>query len=522
MVTVMMFGAVGVFAQELSISEIKQSLTFSVLTDQSITDVTENFILPVEYEGAFIVWESDNENAICIDGGEADLWARVIRPPFGEGYVRVNLTAYITKNGEMLQKSFLIRVKEKDIGFAYSETMMNAYKQFEMDFLSKQNVLALTNDIILPEPGSFDKITVSYKSDNTSVVNDEGKITRNFEKDMSANFTAYFTEGFETFKVTYPVIVSAYTDEEIKTTAQKDLEEVITELKKKYNLMALTGNIELPQTGKGGSTIFWSSSDNSVISNNGIKGNDAVGKSAVLTATAGFHGATAPAVQINVKVISTPTDINEIEGNPGIGSSGGGGGGSQSTPAQKDEENENKDVVFSDVPASHWGYEAISYLAKRGVVNGIADGVFAPDSFLTREQAVKIILLGLGIEVNEGVNESEFTDAVSGAWYVPYIKSAYNEGIVRGISESEFGVERQITRQELATIIYRAVQTAQLPLDGDMQISFADRGNISDWAQEGVSELSAAGIINGREGCFYPNDNATRAELCAMIARILD
>ena len=116
LVMIMLFSSIGVFAEEISLEEIRQNLTFSAFSSgQSISDVTEGFYLPVVYEDAFIVWESDNENILRIEGSSDGLKALVMRPPFGEGYATVGLTAYISKNDEFVEKNFLLRVMAKGI-----------------------------------------------------------------------------------------------------------------------------------------------------------------------------------------------------------------------------------------------------------------------------------------------------------------------------------------------------------------------------------------------------------------------
>lgn len=495
-----------------SLDEIKQHLTFAALSSEPISAVTQDFVLPVSFEGAFIVWESDDENVISIDGTTSG--AHVIRPPFGEGYVSTVLTANITLNEEMTKKRFLVRVCEQDIGFTYSQTILDAYKNFEMEFLSRQNVFGITGDIYIPL-SSNDNVKISCSSNNPSVLTNDGKVTRNFESDNEAIFTAIFTEGFESFKVSYPLTIKAYTDEEIRKTAQDDLDTIVNGILNRYNCLALESDMQLPSLGAGGSTITWETSDKSVITDTGKITRSKTRKTATLKATATFHGAVATA-DLDVAVENTVSSIAPTTSNPGISGGGGGGGTTPTKPAEPEPTDTQR---FSDVPKTHWGYEAIEALAKQGVVSGMTEGVFAPDNTVTREQAVKIILLGTKYIVS---SEGEgFDDTPDGAWFTPYIKTAKRSGIVNGISSSHFGVGQFVTRQDIAVMLYKAAKNREIDLNEVATPSFADEGEISPYAKEAVHALAAAGIIGGYGGDFKPKAPATRAEICAMIYRMV-
>ena len=136
-----------------------------------------------------------------------------MRPPFGEGYATVGLTAYISKDDSFVEKNFLLRIKEQDIGFKYSDTIKKAYEEFEMEFLTAQNIFALKDDLHLPAEDTFANIKISYWFDNNDVISETGKIVRNYENDQTVNLYVCFTEGFETFKTNYKIVIKAYSDE---------------------------------------------------------------------------------------------------------------------------------------------------------------------------------------------------------------------------------------------------------------------------------------------------------------------
>lgn len=507
------------FGEEQTLSAIKTGLTFSSLTTQKITAVTENFELPVKLNGAFIVWESDNENAVLVDGGSPKLWAKVIRPPFGEGFVSATLTAYITKDGEMTEKSFLIRVKERDIGFTYSKTVEEAYSLFEMEFLSNQNILGITNNLYLPKIDS-QKVSVTYKSDNTDVIGDDGKVTRNYDKDITVNFTVFFTEGFETFKVSYSVTVKAYTDEEIRDFVKKDLEEAETKVKSGANLMALEKNISLPSKGKNGSTITWETSDSTVISNGGIIKSGAEEKNAVLTARADFHGAYETKT-IDIKIASKTGAATEIDGNKGLGNVGGGNGGSIGGATKPTEDNSAKKNSFKDVPETHWAFEAVEQMKKKNIINGTAEGIFEPESQVTREQAAKLIANTFNITAEK--TKLPFKDVNENDWYYSFVSSLYASGIINGVSDTIFGAGDKITRQDFCVMLFSAMKYKEAIIVSSAEESFADYDEIADYAKEAVGALCRAKLIEGMDdGTFMPHKSITRAEAAALLARTFE
>lgn len=228
--------------------------------------------------------------------------------------------------------------------------------------------------------------------------------------------------------------------------------------------------------------------------------------------------------------------------------SGGGGGG---TVAKKDftvtmptgaynenlnqyntetKEEEIEEVsMFDDVTSKHWAKEAVESLANRGIINGMDDNSFAPDSNLTREQAIELIVKAYGIEdikvvdMNGGqmVDRTDYTmfnDVIVGEWYSESVFAAYRNGIVNGVADNLFGVGMSITRQDVAVMLYKASQKTYA--GGDL--SFADSEDVSDYAKEAIGCLSSEHIINGYDdNTFRPKNNITRAEMAQMLYKML-
>lgn len=508
-------------------NEIKTELAFSVLTDQSITDVKENFNLPTEYEGAFILWESDNENALCIDGGRHSLTARVIRPPFGEGYAAVTLTAYISKDDTLAEKSFLLRIKEQEIGFKYSKSITDAYKLFEMDFLAKQDLQTIKSDLLLPKTDAYSGITLSYMSDTPAVLSNDGKVTRGYDTDSVVTFTVFFTKGFESFKASYPVTVKAYTDDDVRQCAQRDVDAAVNKIKASCNLLSLDKSITLPTAGNEGSVIKWSTSDPGVIDAFGSINKSANGKSATLTATATYHGASVSA-EISVTLAQAIGTITEIEGNKGLGNVSSGGGGGGSSQSKNDKNNEStapqpteQTALFYDVQKEHWAFEQIEEMTKRGITDGNGDKTFSPDNPVTREQALKLIVNTLSLKCDGSFHP--FADVEDNSWYEPFVITCFSAGIVKGVEEHRFGVGEAVSRQDFCVMLLNAMKYREITLPDAASTVFSDEETIAEYAAGAVNALSAAKIIGGMpDGSFKPLNGMTRAEAAVVLYRVLN
>ena len=178
--------------------------------------------------------------------------------------------------------------------------------------------------------------------------------------------------------------------------------------------------------------------------------------------------------------------------------------------------------IFNDIENVAWAKEPIVKLAEKGILRGKQEGMFFPNDNVTREEFVKIIVMGL--EVPADGAECQFTDVDKAAWYYPYVATAFNSGVVNGVSNSEFGVGNMITRQDLAVIAYRAA-TAQGKKFKEVNdgFKFTDENNISDYAKDAVYALYASGVVNGTDGAnFEPQAFATRAQAAKILYQIIE
>lgn len=228
--------------------------------------------------------------------------------------------------------------------------------------------------------------------------------------------------------------------------------------------------------------------------------------------------------------INKPSDENKggNSGGNGSGSKKGGGSSFSVDTSIVDSIAENKpqiigtknDNVFSDLDDKHWAYDSIISLKKIGVVSGNPDGTFSPDKAVTRAEFVKMLLSLPEFDMEEDNEKVYFNDISSDAWYYTYFVKAKKYGIISGDNNGNVNPNQNITREEMAVIIYRALQRKIIPAAA-CDNGFADSADISDWARDAVDVLKQEGIFNGDEANkFNPNNNATKAEACKVFVNL--
>jgi len=208
-------------------------------------------------------------------------------------------------------------------------------------------------------------------------------------------------------------------------------------------------------------------------------------------------------------------------GSAGGGSGGGGSSGAIKTQAlvQNPADVSEKADSFADMMTVPWAVESVMALSKQGIINGVGDGKFAPGDSVTREQLVKMLVLGFGINTKN--TACDFSDADSGEWYYEYVSAAVESGMVNGVGDGLFGVGRAISREDICVMAYRILVAQGKTLNGSGK-TFEDSESISDYAIEAVEMLSGAGVISGNEkGQFLPQNTATRAEAAKIIYGVL-
>ena len=186
----------------------------------------------------------------------------------------------------------------------------------------------------------------------------------------------------------------------------------------------------------------------------------------------------------------------------------------------------NKIPAFSDVKNGDWFASSVYDLAGQGIISGMTETTFVPDGLITRAQFAKILAAASGENISSYTGKTSFSDVSPSAWYATYVQWAYEKGIVKGISDTSFAPEANITREQMAAMIcrYAAYKGVNLPQTNN-RLTFKDDASISGWAKNNVYAMQQAGIINGyADGngyIFKPQGNATRAEAAKMISAFL-
>jgi len=292
-------------------------------------------------------------------------------------------------------------------------------------------------------------------------------------------------------------------------------------------------DITLPKEGANGTKFVWSSSNESVISKDGNV--IPVKESVTVTLTVKDEsGTVSRTFEVTVKSSGSSSGPSVVGGSGGSGGGGGAGGstgvkdnglidsvkpGDTFTTDDFVKEDVAEASVYTDVKNTDWYFEPVMMLTEKGIVSGDGSGYFKPSDKVTREQFVKMILLATGTELSE--NKNTFTDVVSGAWYEQYIVTAKESGIVNGISDNEFGVGANVSRQDMATIIARLLEKKGYTFDKETD-KFADDGVISDYAYNAVYVLKALGLVNGSDGMYNPKNSLTRAEAAKVMASLIE
>ena len=180
-------------------------------------------------------------------------------------------------------------------------------------------------------------------------------------------------------------------------------------------------------------------------------------------------------------------------------------------------------LPFDDVDVDDWFYDAVEYAYENDLMNGVSSDEFDPNGTLTRGMMVTVLYR------LEGEPESRadlpFEDVEPGTWYTEAVRWAVDEGIVLGTTDTTYEPDAMITREQLATMLYRyAAYKDYDTTQGGMAIrEFADYEDISDWALEGLDWAVNAELVNGKENNLLdPTGSATRAETATLLMRFIE
>lgn len=175
----------------------------------------------------------------------------------------------------------------------------------------------------------------------------------------------------------------------------------------------------------------------------------------------------------------------------------------------------NPTINFVDVPANAWYHDAVYAAAEKGLMNGVGDNKFEPLKTVQRSQVATIIWNMKGAPAATGT--TPFTDVPANAWYTQAVTWAYQNQVVAGTSETTFGPNLYITREDFVGMLYNEAGKPKAEATGDLS-KFVDANEVDSWATDAVKWGVAKGIINGNEKKeLNPTDTLTRAEAAAIM-----
>lgn len=177
-------------------------------------------------------------------------------------------------------------------------------------------------------------------------------------------------------------------------------------------------------------------------------------------------------------------------------------------------------LPFTDVDADDWYYEAVKYAYDNDLMNGMGNNRFAPNTTLSRGMIAQVLY---NLEKNPAAGSGSFTDVTSGAWYADAVNWAAANDIVNGYSDGTFAPNKDITRQEMATILYRYAQYKgyDTSAKGDLSV-FTDGAKTGDWAKDAMVWAVGTGLLEGHAGAVNPTGTATRAEVATILMRFCE
>ena len=179
-------------------------------------------------------------------------------------------------------------------------------------------------------------------------------------------------------------------------------------------------------------------------------------------------------------------------------------------------------TTFSDVSQGSWYYDAVTFCASHKITTGIGNSKFDPDATLTRGQFVVLLMRAYGLAPAENPAEN-FTDA-GNTYCTGYLAAAKKLGIATGVGQNLFMPDKAITRQDLFTMLYRALGVMKALPENNSSISlsaFRDAALVSDYAAGAVGRFVETGIISGNGGNLDPLDCASRAQMAQILFNLL-
>lgn len=236
-----------------------------------------------------------------------------------------------------------------------------------------------------------------------------------------------------------------------------------------------------------------------------------------------------------IKTITLSAEVTGIAAPTNRPATGGGGGGwsAKATPTPLPAEGPDaadeatvepsENNWFIDVPENEWYYNSVKYAFEKGLMIGVSDTEFAPDSEVTRAMFVTVLYrMENEPDMSNEIFVYPFEDVDAQSWYGSAVYWARTNGIVKGYSDMEFAPDDNITREQMAAIVYRYAEFKGCDTSISRELPYSDSISVSDYAREAVVWNTDNGILQGNEdNTFAPLDYTTRAQAAAVFERIV-
>ena len=179
-------------------------------------------------------------------------------------------------------------------------------------------------------------------------------------------------------------------------------------------------------------------------------------------------------------------------------------------------------MSFSDVTSSDWFFEDVAAAYQLGLMNGVSAYEFAPKAPLSRAMVAAMLYRMAGSPAAY-YGGRQFTDVADGKWYSSAIRWASQMGIVTGFQNGSFRPNENVTRVQLAAMLFRFAQYQSRDIQGRGDLNaYQDGSSVQSWAKEAMQWAVAKGLISGKSGArLDPSGSATRAEAAAVLVRFL-
>lgn len=180
-------------------------------------------------------------------------------------------------------------------------------------------------------------------------------------------------------------------------------------------------------------------------------------------------------------------------------------------------------LPYQDVQQSDWYYSAVSFAYYNGLMNGVADTLFDPNGTMTRAMLVTVLWR---LDGGSADGTSPYTDVPEGTWYTDGVIWATENGIVNGVGDGKFDPNGTVTREQIATILYRYAAYRGVDVSDRASLDlFTDAGAVSDYARAPMQWAVQTKLISGRldhkQLYLAPQSGGTRAEVATILMRFL-